>query len=125
MVCEWNARERNQELSTFGETGRRCQIFTFDVSGYERRRIADKPECLGEVWRNWLAYWVVVAGLRVCVLTDVILHPNTALEWAAYARVRSKSLLCQSLSILMICFARASFISRWRGMGWHTPVWGF
>jgi len=36
------------------------------------------------VWRNWLAHWVVVAGLRVRLLTDVFLHPNTALERAAY-----------------------------------------
>jgi hypothetical protein len=28
------------------------QIFTFDVSGYGRRLIADESECLGGVWHN-------------------------------------------------------------------------
>jgi len=56
------------------------QSFAFDVSGYERRLIADESECLGGVWRNWLAHWVMVAGLRVRPLTDVFLHPNTAFE---------------------------------------------
>ena len=28
------------------------KILTFDVSGYERRIIADESECLGGMWRN-------------------------------------------------------------------------
>ena len=42
------------------------------------------PSALGAVCGNWLAHWVVVTGLRVCLLTDVFLHPNTALERVAY-----------------------------------------
>jgi len=52
------------------------------------------PSALGEVCGNWVAHWVVAAGLRVYLLTDVLLHPNTALERAAYGRVHSKGLLC-------------------------------
>jgi len=77
----------------------RYQSFTLDISSYERRPIADEFECLGGVWRNWLAHWVVVGGLRVHLRTDVFLHPNTALERAAYGHVHSKGLLCQSLRI--------------------------
>jgi len=44
---------------------------------------------------------------------------------AACGRVRSRGLLCQSLSILRMCFARGCLISRWRGTGWQTPVLGF
>ena len=38
------------------------------------------------MWRNWLAYWVVVTGVTgsptdaLTPLTDVFLHPNTAFE---------------------------------------------
>jgi hypothetical protein len=77
------------------------------------------PSALGSV-----AHWVVVAGLRFLLLTDVLLHPNTALERAAYERVHSKGLLCQSLSILRMCLAKGCLISRWRGTGWQTPVLG-
>ena len=58
------------------------------------------PSALGSAARFVSALGAVVAGLRVRLLTDVSLHPNTALERAAYERVRSKGLLCQSLSIL-------------------------
>ena len=62
--------------------GSRALLLMFLATG--RRIIADESECLEGVWRDWLAHWVLVAGLRVRLLTDVFLHPNTALERAAY-----------------------------------------
>ena len=89
-----------------------------------RRIIADESECLGGVWHNWLAHWVMAAGLRVCLLIDVFLHPNTALERAPYGHVHSKGLLCQSLSILRMCLAKGCLISAGVGQAGRHPFSG-